>query len=260
MARHEGGEKTVTTRREAIFQYITDNGLASVSELSRMFDVTDMTIRRDLETLEKEKLVERTHGGAVPTNRGKFEPLFTQKSLLHRAQKDVIAARAGRMVEDYDTIFINSGSTTLRIFKQIQAHHVKIVTNNASFPLGDFSEDIEVIATGGIFRRESYTFIGDTAAHTVGNVYASKAFIGLDGFDLEHGMTTPVQSEAGINKLMIEHTRGSVVIVADSSKIGRVSNFFVAPAVAADILITDDGIDSKLVAEIEKSGIEVIVC
>ncbi len=260
MARHENGEKALFPRREAIFQYISDKGLASVTELSVLFSVTDMTIRRDLEALEKSGLVERTHGGAVPTSRGKFEPLFSQKSLLHRTQKDSIAVAAGRMVEDYDTVFINSGSTTLRIFKQIQAHNVKIITNNASFPLGGFSEDIEVIATGGIFRRESYTFIGDTAVATISGVYASKAFIGLDGFDLEHGMTTPVQSEASINRLMIDHTRGKVIVVADSSKIGRVSNFFVAPATAAQLLITDSGIHPDMVGRLEKAGISVLVC
>jgi len=246
-------------RREAIYQMIKDTGMARVSDLSDRLGVTTMTIRRDLEVLEEDGLIERIHGGAVATNRGIREPLFTQKTLLHRSQKDAIASAAAKLVDDYDTIFLNSGTTTLRILHKITAKHVKVVTNNAFFPMDDIPESLEIISTGGLFRKESYTFIGDTALHSISQVYASKSFIGLDGFDLDHGMTTPVQPEAHVNRSMIEHTKGQVIVVADSSKLGRISNFFVAPVSAAHILITDSGIDDTLRAAFEKTGLTVMV-
>jgi len=253
-------QQPLPLRREAIYQLIKDNGLVRVTDLSESLGVTSMTIRRDLEYLEKEGLIERTHGGAVATNRGVMEPLFTQKSLLHRAQKDAIAQGAALLVEDYDTLFINSGTTTLRLFHKINARHVKIVTNNACFPLDNFPDSLEVISTGGLFRKESYTYIGETAASTISQVFASKAFIGVDGFSAQHGMTTPVQAEAQINRLMIEHTRGQVIVLADSSKLGKVSNFFVAPINTVNKLITDPGISEHDKAEFEKLGIEVLIC
>lgn len=255
----DGGIRGRAGRREKIFSFISEKGLASVWELSSMMGVTEVTIRRDLEALEADGLVERTHGGAVPTKRGKFEPQYTHKTFRNRSQKDVIAQAAAALIEDHDTVFINSGSTTLRIFSRITASYVRVVTNNASFPMEEFSNTLDVIATGGEFLRESYTFVGETAADALGKVYADRTFIGLAGFDLEHGMTTPVQSEAGINKVMIDHTRGKVIVVVDSTKIGCVSNFFVAPAHAADMVITDDGVDLQAVAAMEKAGIQVVV-
>lgn len=261
MKESEGLFRPMPLRREEIYRLVKDSGVARVSELSEKLGVTSMTIRRDLESLEQDGLIERTHGGAVATNRGIREPLFTQKSLLHRAEKEAIAAVAAGLVEDCDTIFLNSGTTTLRIFRNIVAKRVKVVTNNAFFPMDDdIPEDLEVISTGGQFRRESFTFIGETALNSVSQVFASKAFIGLDGFDAERGMTTPVQPEAHVNRTMIEHTRGKVIVVADSSKLGTVSSFFVAPVTAANLLITDAGIDDERRRSFEKLGIEVIVC
>jgi len=247
-------------RRDAIFLLVKEKGMVSVADLSKKFGVTTMTIRRDLQYLEQDGLIERIHGGAVVTKSGVREPLFTQKRLLHRAEKEVIAIAAAALVDDYDTIFLNSGTTTLRMLRRIVANHVKIVTNNAYFPVDDMPDNYEIISTGGTFRKESYTLIGDTALHTLSQVFASKAFIGVDGFDWENGMTTPVQSEAHVNRTMIAHTRGKVIVVADSSKIGAVSNFFVAPVVAAHMLITDSRITDMDRKRFEEAGIEVIVC
>jgi len=247
-------------RRDAIYQLIKDEGVVRVNDLSERLKVTSMTIRRDLETLERDGLVERVHGGAVATNRGLRDPLFTQKSILHQKEKDAIASVAANLVEDCDTIFINSGSTTLRIFRDIKAKQVKVITNNACFPMEDMPSGLEIISTGGIFRRESFTLIGETATQTITNIYASKSFIGLDGLSVQYGLTTPVQAEAQVNRLMIEHTRGPVIVVADSSKIGRVSSFFVASVSVVSKLITDKFISDEDRRSFEQIGIEVLIC
>jgi len=174
-------------------------------------------------------------------------------------EKDAIAQIVGSLVEDYDTIFINSGTTTLRLFSRIFAKHVKIMTNNAYFPTLDIPNSLEVISTGGVFRKESFTYIGDNALQAISQVFANKAFLGLDGFDVEFGITTPVQPEAQINRAMIENTLGPIYIVADSSKLGKVSNFFVAPAQVVHTLITDSGITKEQQISYENVGIKVMV-
>ena len=252
-------KKMSPMRRESIYQIIQDQKMVKVSDLSEETGVTKMTVRRDLEFLEKKGLIERIHGGAILSNRGLLEPLFSQKSMLHRQEKDAIAKKAASLVQDYETIFINSGSTSLRLFHEITAKHVKIVTNNAYFPMEDIPDNLEVLSTGGNFSNESFTYYGDLANYAVSQVWATKAFIGVDGIDVLHGLTSPVQAEGQINRSMIEHTKNQVIIIADSSKIGRVSNFFLSSISVVNMLITDKGISEKDLNEFTKQGIEVVV-
>ncbi|NCB03361.1 MAG: DeoR/GlpR transcriptional regulator, partial [Spirochaetia bacterium] len=249
----------VPIRRDEIFRLISEKGAIKVTELSEQLGVTNMTIRRDLESLEKEGIIERTHGGAIAANRRVQEPLFYQKMRYHNTEKDAIAKVVTSLIEDNDTIFLNSGTTTLRIFTRILAKNVKLVTNNAYFPTLTLPDHIEVISTGGVFRKESFTYIGDGALQSISRVYATKSFLGVDGFDVEFGITTPVQPEAQINRTMIEHTQGPVYIVADSSKLAKVSHFFVAPVHVVYALITDVGITKEQKTAFEEAGIKVII-
>jgi DeoR/GlpR family transcriptional regulator of sugar metabolism len=253
------GQQPLPLRREAIYQLIKNEGVVRVNDLAERLGVTSMTIRRDLETLERDGLIERVHGGAVPTKQGLQDPFYTQKSVLHQKEKSDIATFAAGLIEDGDTVFLNSGTTTLRIFRLIHAKQVKVITNNPCFIMEDIPDDVDVICTGGIFRKQSFTLIGDTAMSTIAKVNATKAFIGLDGFDLEHGITTPVQDEAIINRLMIEHTTGKVIVVADSSKIGRVASFFVAPANKVHALITDSKISTDSQEALIQAGLTVYI-
>lgn len=251
--------KPLPLRREEIYRIISEKGVAKVTELSELLGVTSMTIRRDLESLERNGIIKRTHGGAIAANRRVEEPLFYQKMRYHTKEKDAIAKIVTSLINDNDTIFLNSGTTTLRLFTCIKAENVKIVTNNATFPTLNLPSNLEIISTGGIFRKESFTYIGDGALQSISQVYANKSFLGVDGFDVEFGITTPVQPEAQVNRAMIEHTQGPIYIVADSSKLGKISRFFVAPIHVVYALITDKGITEEQKTSYEKANIKVII-
>ncbi|MDD7202095.1 MAG: DeoR/GlpR family DNA-binding transcription regulator [Sphaerochaetaceae bacterium] len=246
-------------RREQIYQVIQKQSMAKVEELAKLTGMTTMTIRRDLEYLEKRGLVERVRGGAVLINRNLLATAYNQKNMLHFTEKNAIAARAADYIKDNDTIFINGGSTTLRLFGSISAQYVKIVSNNAYFPFEHIHPGVSVISTGGQFNAESYTFVGDFGTQSVAGVWADKAFIGLDGIDAKRGLTTNIQSEGQINRLMIAHTKGDITVLADSTKIGNVANFLFSPISSVKRLITDHGISVQHQRGLEECGIEVIV-
>ena len=246
-------------RHAAIVRILKEKGIVRVSELSGSLEVAEMTIRRDLEALEKKGLLERTHGGAVYSDRVSLEPLYSQKSRIRQEEKKAIGRLAASLIREGDTVFVNSGSTTLEFLRCLAVRGVKIITNNPWAPTEVRSDGVEVLLTGGELRRESFTLVGETAAQTVRGVFGTKAVIGVDGFSLRYGITTPVQAEAALNGLMIEQTHGEVIVIADSSKFGRVSNFLTAPISAVNTIVTDRGLDEQSREEFGRLGIRVLV-
>jgi DeoR family fructose operon transcriptional repressor len=246
-------------RQATIYSLARQKGVIRVAELSELLGVTEMTIRRDLELLEKKGLIERTHGGAIYNDKIGLEPQFAQKSALRQAEKRAIGQLAASLIEEGDTIFVNSGSTTIEFLKQLNTPRVKVITNNPLAPIHINSETLSVILTGGEMRRESFTLVGELAIKAIKSVYANKAIIGIDGFSIKYGITNSTQAESWINRLMIMNTHGAVILVADSSKLGRVANFKTAPMSAVSILVTDSGMDTANVAEFERLGIKVMI-
>ncbi|MCE1195227.1 DeoR/GlpR family DNA-binding transcription regulator [bacterium] len=229
-------------RQNQIYQLLKDKGIVQVGELAALLDVAEMTVRRDLEALEKRGLAERTHGGAIFNDHMRAEPHIAQKRAVHREEKAAIGALAATLIEPGDTVFVNSGSTTL-----------------PWAPIEVPSTHVEVIMIGGELRRESFSIVGDSATQMVRQVFATKAVLGVDGISALHGVTNPIQAEAGLNRLMIEQTHGEVIIVADSSKIGRISNFLTAPISAIDTIVTDDGIDPDYLEELRRQDVRVLI-
>lgn len=246
------------TRQASIYSMVRQHGIVRVADLAETLGVTEMTIRRDLEVLERKGLVERTHGGAIFNDRIGQEPMFDQKSLLKQEEKRAIGRMAAGLVRDGDTIFVNSGSTTLQFLAHLQTETIKVVTNNPLAPQYIKSASVELHMTGGEFRRESFTLVGEDAVHSVHGVFANKAFIGVDGFSIRYGLTNPIQAESWLNRLMIRHTHGEVIVLADSSKLGKVANFRTAPISSVSTIVTDSGMDMASVAEFERLGITVL--
>ncbi len=244
-------------RRDTIFSIIQEKKIVSIGELSKQFNVTEMTIRRDLEVMEKDGLLERTHGGALISDHISLEPLYAQKSQKNKIKKEAIGRLVATLIDEDDTVFVNSGSTTLQFLRFVSKERVKIITNNAKAPSETLSEKVKVIMIGGELRRESFSLVGETAFRTVREVYGSKAVIGVDGFSLTHGLTTPVYAEAMLNNLMIKQTTGLVIVVADSSKIGKVSNFLTSEIDKVTDLVTDSDLDEMYVCKIRNMGIRV---
>jgi DeoR family fructose operon transcriptional repressor len=260
MSNDQQGAGTIPAKRQSlILELLRENGVVQVNELSARFAVTEMTIRRDLEAMERQGLAERTHGGAVSTSRIRFEPPISQKSALCQAEKEAIGKLAASLIENDDTVFVNSGTTTLQFLHALSVPRVKIVTNNPWAPIEMLSHEGELIMTGGELRRESFTLVGENASATVKQIFGTKAIIGVDGLSIKHGLTNPVQAEALLNRLMIEQTHGEVIVVADSTKIGRVSNFLTAPISDITILVTDDGLEPHYLEEFKRIGLKVLI-
>jgi len=246
-------------RRKRIQEIVQQKGVVKVAELSKMFGVSELTIRRDLDILERKDILERTHGGAVYNQRMRIEPLYEQKSRIHRKEKEAIGALTTQIIEDGDTLLINSGSTTREVMKNLKTRKVRIITSNMS-ALFDISEsNVELIFIGGYYRKQSNSMVGSLASLSLQQIYGSKAIIGVDGISIKYGLTTPIMEEAEVARQMIERTPGPVIVVADHSKIGVVSNFITAPLDKVDILVTDEKIDEGYKNDLEKEGIKVLV-
>ncbi len=249
-------------RRRLIDDLARSQGIVKVADLSNRLGVSEITIRRDLETLEQEGVLERTHGGAIYSQRMRAEPLYTEKDRIHRREKQAIGRAAATLVEEGDTILINSGSTTLQVIRHLRLsgqRGVKIITSN----MGKFPEawdsDQELILIGGTFRQASNSLVGPLAVMALKQVNANKAFIGVDGVSARYGLTTPILQEAEIARLMIERTHGPVIVVADHSKVGVVADFVTVSADKMDVLVTDDGFDEGYRVELEELGVEIII-
>jgi len=197
---------------------------------------------------------------------GKYRQIFNEQ--LHtarlrvedREQKEAIGRAAAVLVEDGDTVFVNSGSTSYQVIRFLKGRKdVRIITNNAA-AVADFGGKlgVELILTGGVYRHQSNCLIGDFAVSTISQIIASKIIMGVDGLCFEAGLTSPVYQEAGITRVMIDRTQGPVICVADTSKIGKVTNFVTASLSKVDILVTDWLFDEELRENLEALNIEII--
>lgn len=248
-------------RRKIIMDRIRAGLPVSVSELSRELGVSPMTIRRDLYHLEKEGILSRTHGGAVPVNIGSAEePSFAEKLDRFPAEKLAIARKAAELVEEGDTILLGAGTTVTALAKLLKdRQNLTVVTNtvNIAMELAQ-SEGINLILTGGNIRTKSYALVGALAERVLREIHVQKVFLGVNGISLEHGLTTPNMTEAYTNSLMIG-AADQVIVLADHSKIGRVALSRFAPITAVHTFITDGGAPQEFIEELIKRQIRVII-
>lgn len=250
-------------RHQRIQALLEQRRVASIAELSSLLGVSEATIRRDLEVLEGRDLLERTHGGAILTRRLPNEPFYSQSASVHPEEKRRIGAAAAALVGDGDTLFINSGTTTTEIMRHL-AHRpelrgVTVITTNVSGTLDARHPDLQILLLGGTFRPQSNAVVGEAALRTLQHMNADMSFIGVDGFSLKGGLTTPVLAEAEVARLMVERTQGAVVVVADSSKWGVVSNFEIAPLDRVHVLVSDDFLPPIAAADLTELGLRVVL-
>jgi len=260
MGTAEGDSRIPAERQEQIIAIIRERGAVRVTELSELFDVSVLTIRRDLDLLETKGILERSHGGAILRQSMRTEPLYTQKEKTLVREKRALARAAAALVEDGDTVFINSGSTNRLVLEELASRKIRIVTNHVGALEILKDSDLEVILVGGYYRPQSRSLVGSFSDHVIRRIFANKAIIGVDGISLKNGLTTPIEQEAEVARLMIEQTSGSVIVTADHTKIGVVSNFSTAPLSRVDFLVTDqmagDLIDQEA---LEREGVRLIL-
>lgn len=248
-------------RRKKILQMITEAGQVFINELSSEFGVSDVTIRNDLEQLEKKNLLVRARGGGIKVENGvSFDYHLTAKDKLHIDDKIRIGRKAGEMIRDNETIILDSGTTTLEITKNL--NNVKNITviSNALNLISHLMQldNINLIIPGGYLRKNSLSLVGPLAEKNILNLYVDKVFIGVDGFDTKHGIYTPNIEEAYFNEIMIRNSK-EVIVVCDSSKFLKRSLAYICGIDRIHYVITDSGIPEEDQRRLEDAGVKVVI-
>jgi len=245
-------------RRRSIVEHLQRDGRVLVADLAKLFETSQVTIRKDLEILHSHGLVHRTHGGALPSREGALEdPTLREKEKLHRKEKLHIAEAAARLVQEGQVVILDSGTTTTAIARALRKfQNLTIVTNAVNIPAELSGSAVEVILTGGTLRKNSFSLVGPIAEETLRRLNADILFLGVDGFDVQYGLSTPNLLEAKVNRVMVEIAKRSVA-VCDSSKFGRRSLSLIVPPASLHEVITDHGVPRSDLRMLKKAGIEV---
>jgi DeoR family fructose operon transcriptional repressor len=239
---------------------ITRHRATQVSRLAQLLGVSEMTIRRDLQALAGAGLVDRFHGGARAAHVPQPETLFEEKPLLHAAEKERIGAAAAELVADGDTVLLNGGTTTLSVLRHLHTRDVCVITNNVAAAFVADRPDCELIILGGEYRCTSRSLIGELATQMLSQIHGKICILGTNGISAQAGVTTSVYGEAAINLAMARSCKYNVVVVADGSKVGRVTNFTSLSLKQVRLLITDASADADALAQIQAAGVNTIVC
>ncbi len=247
-------------RRRAILDLLNHHGRVLVTELAEKFETSQVTIRKDLEILHSHGLVHRTHGGALPAREGALEdPTLREKEKLHRQEKLRIAACAAQKVNEGQVIILDSGTTTTAIARALRNFkNLTIITNAVNIAAELSGTAVEVILTGGTLRKNSFSLVGPIAEETLRRLSADLLFLGVDGFDVQFGLSTPNLLEAKVNRVMVEVAKKTVA-VCDSSKFGRRSLSLISPPSALQEVITDRSASKSDLRALKQAGIEVTV-
>lgn len=255
-------EKSTLQRRDYILQKLKTGASVQVVDISKMFKVSEVTVRRDLEQLEKKNLLLKVRGGAI---RLPYKPVsddlnIREKQEKNLAEKQRIGKAAAALLSPGETIILDSGTTTYEVARNLnQIDNLSIITNaiNIASLLVE-NPKVSVIIPGGYLRHKSSSLVGPGAEAFLKNFYCDKLFLGVDSFNLDKGVSTPDMDEASMNRAMINSAR-EVIAVFDSSKFERRSFALIAPVTSIHTIVTDDGIPADIKNKLEKLGVKVIV-
>jgi DeoR family transcriptional regulator of aga operon len=245
-------------RRRAILDLMQHDGRVLVADLAEQFQTSQVTIRKDLEILHVRGLVHRTHGGALPTRQGALEdPTLREKAKLYRKEKLAIAIAAARLVAEGQVVILDSGTTTTEIARALRNFkNLTIITNAVNIAAELANSSLEIILTGGAVRKNSFSLVGPIAEETLRRLSADILFLGVDGFDVQYGLSTPNLQEAKVNRVMVEIAKRTIA-ACDSSKFGRRSLSLIVEPSALHHVITDHGIRKADMKALKRAGIEV---
>ena len=246
-------------RHAKIIELIGERGKVEVSELSRLFQISEVTIRNDLKDLHKRGLVRRAHGGAVRIETVSVDASLQVKAALHADEKQRIGAAAA-LIKDGDSVILDSGTTTQHIAKHIKDRkELTVITNGINVAMELLgAKDVRLVLLGGMVRQNSYSAVGHFAEDMLRQLSADKLFLAVDAFDLDFGLSTPNPEESKINQAMVQIATEKIV-VADSSKFGKRSLSRIVHLSAIDKVITDNLLPADLQAELRARGVEVIL-
>lgn len=245
-------------RRRNILELVNRDGRVLVKDLAARFKTSEITIRKDLEMLQNQGQLHRAHGGALTVQPGTLvDPSLQEKEKLHHKEKMHIAKAAAKLVEEGQSVLLDSGTTTTAIARALRGfRRLTVITNAVNIAVELAGSEVEVILTGGQLRKNSFSLVGPLVEETLRQLSADILFLGVDGFDTRIGLSTPHLLEARANKVMVEIARRTVA-VCDSSKFGRRSLSSIAPVSAVHQVITDKGISNPDLRSLKDAGIEV---
>jgi DeoR family transcriptional regulator, aga operon transcriptional repressor len=249
-------EMLIDERRQHILELIQNQGRALVSELSQQLNISQITIRKDLDYLQSKGVVQRSHGGALRVQSSALiDPTLQEKQKHNFREKERIAAAATKMVEEGQCIILDSGTTTTALAERLKRFkQLTVITNAVNIAAELAGTDFEVILVGGTMRKNSFSLVGPLAEDNLEEMHADILFLGVDGFDLEVGITTPNFLESRVNRAMVKAAR-LVVAVCDSSKFNRRSLSRIVPPGAIHHVITDQNLPKDIQESLRAMGI-----
>lgn len=251
-------------RFHAILSALQKDGAVTVEDLSTELGVTVVTIRRDLDLLEQQGLLRRTHGGASSIEPLFYEPFKKDRSFQQQVERQAnekrrIGRAAAGLITTGQTIAITPGTTTAEIIRGIPLESkITVVTNTANIAMElSKRKDVNVFVTGGHLHGEWFSLVGPTAIRSLENMLIHTIFIGADGIDAEWGLSCFSSDEAELNAAMVRQSRRHIAVV-DHTKFGTIANWQICKATILQTLITDTGATDEMIAPFQKLGIEVI--
>lgn len=225
-------------RRDLIVKYLEQNGQVDVAYLSKKLDVSDMTVRRDLEKLEKEEKLIRVHGGARILKKTMYEAVLSERVRDNFEYKDEIGRYCMRFIEDGDVIALDASSTALALARNITAK-VQVVTNNISIAQElSLKENVDIVLLGGNVRKKSCSTVGFTAVAMMRELLVDKLFLSSKALAFEYGISDATQSEGEMKRAMIKSSN-KVILMADCTKLGTRAFYRVGSVECADIIVTN---------------------
>jgi DeoR family transcriptional regulator of aga operon len=251
---------TIGQRRKYILDQIAKDGFVKVAELAKSLGVTPVTIRKDLNYLETYGALQRSHGSAIQPGPQSTDMSLNAQKLINYEEKRKIAKVATSLIKNDESIFIASGST-ITVFAESLKPKTKLnvvsISVNISAHLGDIP-GVTVMQVGGVLYGNTLSVLGAEASKTIESLYCSKVFFGVEGIDLDYGLTCGTGEEASITQKMMNSSQTKIVL-ADSSKIGKRGFARICEISDIDVLVTDNGIPMDIRHKIEELGVKLII-
>ena len=253
---------SIAERHKYILDSLNKHGFVRITDVANELGVTKVTIRKDIKILESKGLLYKVHGSARPANPHVADLDVHVKDNINRDAKRRIAQRAAEMLGETDSIIMASGSTVYAFAEEIKMrmwHLLNIVTPFLRLVvLLNESENVNVVQLGGCVHKKSLSAIGGYAEAALSDFSCSKLFFGVDGIDLEHGITTSTIEEAKLTQVMMR-SASKIIILADSSKFGQRGFGRICSLEEIDVIVTDSRISEQAVAMAEEAGVDLVI-
>jgi DeoR family transcriptional regulator of aga operon len=253
-----GTQMLIEERRQHILSLAQQQGRVLVEDLSESLGISRITIRKDLDHLQRRGVLQRTHGGALlPQSGTMFDPSLKEKEGLHLKEKQRIAVAAVNLIQEGQCVLLDSGTTTTAIAMALKKFsHLTIITNAVNIAAELSGTDFEVLLTGGSLRKNSFSLVGPLAEEMLHDMHADILFLGVDGFDLDVGLTTPNVMESRVNRAMVKAAK-TIVAVCDSTKFNRRSLSKIVDATSIHHVITDNNLPKETAEALRNLNIKL---